>query len=706
MDRMMAPVPPAFGPPPQGGMGGQMGMVKPAGPTELLASLKELVGTPIKQPEPVYRPGYVKPPKPDPQEIHAVSKRLFEAARMWRVMIYITQQWVDQKLTGAFKEDVIARQLGFQEEYISSALSDERNLVISQGASRKPSFMVIAPKDELRGYAQRLEDTAVWLRKEAVFTHAMRGERPLEIDEWSIFTDYGMYVARDTLKPYDARCPIESRLIDPAQVHPVYDAHGLKAVYRVNKDTVANIVAAYGDFSKTVIDKLRNSSGTVNDETEVEVIEYWDTWWRSVQIGDDPIIPVTAHAYGDCPYTVQYGGMGFPMFTRAPQSGAFQKVDGQWTLTGNSIASERVSKAVPYLYYRLRTHDQFEAIMARIITGFKREIHPSHIRYRSIEVADKDLPALDLSPGATNDAALGEEKLEPIQNQGTQQASMLIAALQQDKQTGSAPPGMYGIVDKSNVTGVAQSGANDAGQHLLFPTMKAWEYALTQRMDKSIRLLGNMGHLPKYADKEVRPIIVPAAKRRKGQDTGYEFDREIITKVGSRVEVSFTKVDPRDWPALFAAAKNGVDGGFVLRREIRALATGDHDFDTFYEEWGEENALFAAQQLPEFQKLNVAAEIMMQIKENDGRPDIQAGYRKMFELWMQAMQPAPQPQAPGQMGAAPAPGNMGAPAGAQPPPGAFPPSPSGVTPGIPGGMSYPQLGAGPGSQGGQVGRPY
>lgn len=702
MDRFAlagGPVASPFAPPqtapPAGATSPMGGMARARNPMEMVQAMRDLVGTPVRQAEPVYRPGYRKPKRPEIEQVVATGKRLYENNRLWRNLIYLTLRWVRQELTGAFPEDIRERQLGFQEEYISSALSDERNLIISKGAALKPGFKAAWTKDELRGYAQRLEDTVQWLREKERFFHASGGERPLELDEWALMTDYGMYVSRDTMAPRRTDCPVDMRLIDPCQVHPVWDRQmGMKEMYRVYWDTTEEITATYGDFSPSQMRKLENEIGTVGDQTEHEVIEYWDTWYRCVIVAGVVMLPVTEHKYGDVPYTVQYGGHGDPMFTRSPTAGLAYRTGNTWYQTATTRGDERLAKAVPYLYYRLRSHEIYEAVMARVITGFKKDINPPTIRYRSDIAADKPMPQLDGSAGAQNEAMLHEEKIEALPTTDLAKTNLLLTQLTQDRMTGSAPPQMFGRIDTSNVTGVAQAGANDAGQHLLFPNTKAWEVALEQRYDRVLRMLGNFGHLPVYGNGEKRPILVPVSRRAKpGKPTAYEFDREVIEKVGSRVKVTFSRVDPRDWPALAAAGKNMVDGGFALRREIRAIATGDHDYDTFYEEWMEENALFGALQLPEFQKLNVLAQMAAEIKEAEGNPAYQQTLMRMMQFWMQIA--APQPQAQPGMGGPAQPG-MGSP----PQPGM-----GGPTPGVPGGMSYPALGAGPGSQGAPVGRP-
>src|SRR5690349_2932052 len=53
-------------------------------PVQLLAALKELVGTPIKERQPVYRPGFTPPAKPDPTKAIEAGRRLYDQALAWR----------------------------------------------------------------------------------------------------------------------------------------------------------------------------------------------------------------------------------------------------------------------------------------------------------------------------------------------------------------------------------------------------------------------------------------------------------------------------------------------------------------------------------------------------------------------------------------------------------------------------------------------
>ena len=672
-------------------------------PVALIEAINKLKSGMGRPPEPIYRVGYKPPKRPVVADILLTGRKLHEGDRAWRMLVNTMLKWTRQQLTGAFPEDILARQLGFQEEYISSALSDERNLIISKGAALRPSFRKLHTSNEDRGYAQKLEDAAMWLREQEQLRHVIRGNRPLELDEWSMFTDMGMYASRDTFSPLMSECPVDMRLIDPRQVHGIWNGTELERVYRVYWSTYRQIAQSYGDLSDANRKKIEDQCGKVEDDMQFEVIEYWDTWWRCVCIGDIPVLDVTAHKYGEVPWTIQYGGGGEPMFTSDEWGSMYEPVSNNWVKTQADV-SGRMYKATPYLFYRIRTHEIFEAVMARAITALKKEVNPPTIRYRSVDAADKEMPDLDSGAGAQNDAMLGDERIEPFPTVTGRSFDLVLGGLQQDIQRSAPPAAAYGQIDKSNVTSIAQAGANDAGQHLLFPSTKAWEMALQQKYPRIFRLLGNMSHLSTYGTGKKRPIVIPARRSRgkQGGPPAYEFDREIITRVGSDIRVTFTKVDSRDWAPLFAAGSTAVDKGFALRAEIRQVAFGDYDWDSFIEEWQEENAIFQANQLPEFQKLNIASEIMAQIEENEGRPEVQRNYIKMLSMWEKIINPPQQPQQPGMGGQPP----MGQPQPQQGGGGPLPPGPGSVSVGGPGGVSYPAMGQGPGSQGAPVGRPY
>jgi hypothetical protein len=428
------------------------------------------------------------------------AKRLYDQSRQWRLLVHTTLRWVRQDLTGAFAEDLEARTQGFQDEYISTALSDERNLIISKASALEWSFQKLHTSNENRAWAQRLEDFDVWLRRIEQLRHA-EANRPLEIDECTVYVDCGMYASRDTFAPEMTDCPIDMRMMDPTQVHPVFDGrNGLREVYRVYRDSAQAITQDYGDFTPEAKAKLEKQFGRIEDETEFDVVEYWDRWWRMVSIGDQLILPVTAHKYGDCPWTIQYGGYGEPMFTHSEfDTDSVGQISSAWIKGRSSFPTERMTKATPYLYYRLKSHSIYEAVMARFLDGFKKEINPPYIRYRSDMAAEKEFPQMDTNAGMGNEAMLGEEKVEPIPMLNTGAADRVIAQVNQDRRTGSMPPEAYGVMDKSNISSIAQQGANDSGMQFVAPITRSREMGMSRRYERINRMMGNFGLSPNTA---------------------------------------------------------------------------------------------------------------------------------------------------------------------------------------------------------------
>ena len=687
MDAMGPMTPPMEQPPPT------------VDPVALLDALRQLVPQ-QKEHKPRYPAGYKQPPRPEPAKIKSTADKLFNQHDMWRNLISITTAWLRQERVGMFPEDGEDRKSGLQEEYISTALTDKRNDVISKVASAQMGVRKRVSDDKNRRRGQLIEDAIVHISEEMEYAHVQAGNRPLKIDEAQQFTDRGMFVSRQVLNPnYDPERPIIVDLIEPTQVYPVWAGkNGLRAVYRVYRDTYANLQAAYGDIDPESRKKIEKKIGKeLGDDTEVNVYEYWDTWWRCVLIDDQPILPVTAHKYGYVPWTIQYGGYGDPMFSRTPGQWENRNGTEYFDMMDKTRADERVYKAVPLIWYDMRSHEIYEAVMARLLTGFKKEINPPTIRYRS-NMADGDFPEFSTAAGAVNEAILGEERIEPVPQQTNNPVTgVILQNLMGDRMARTTS--FSGQADKSNVTGSALLRIGDENTDKILPIYQSLQMAKTQQFTQILWTLRNFNHLIKYGGDEPTPLMIPARRPRQGESPAFELSPELIDAVGTRVEITFTKVNPADWVGLFNAGKLGVDAGFVSRGEIRKLATGDSDYDRFQEEYFEEQMLFAMAQNPKYQELfGIEAAIADQIKESQGDPEMVEYWLKKLDEWkqlgMQQQQPPMDPMAAMQGGGM---GQM------QPPPP--PPGSQVIPPPTPGGVSMPSLGVGPGSQGAPVGRP-
>lgn len=661
-------------------------------PAQLLETMRSL--TP-QQPslEPRYPAWYKKPKRPTAGEVKQRADRLFQDQSEWRELIDITMAWLRHERVGMFPEDAEDRRNGLQEEWIDNALSAKNNTVMAKVSASKMGVRKRYYHDDLRTKAQMIEDAAAWLQDELAMQWVQKGNRPMSLDEALLFAQRGMYVSRQVFDVTDPDMPLNLDLIEPTQVMPVWGGkRGLQEVYRVYRDTVQNITAAYGDMTPETMTNLRKKHGNdITDQTEVNIYEYWNTWDRVVLVEDQPIIPFTSHEYGYVPWTIQYGGFGDAMFTRTPNGTSRRSFSASFEQIDRSSINERKYKAVPLIWYDMRMHETLEAVMGRILTGFKREINPPTIRKRSTMIAGTDVPEYSNAPGAVNEVRMGEEDvvLAP-QMTNSPISGMLVQTLQ--AQAARSDPSISYNADKSNVTGAALSRMGDEGTEHILPIYKALEMAKAHQFTQVFQTIGNWGHLTKYGSTtSVRPLLVPARKV-KTSSPAFELSRELIDEVGPKVEITFTKINPADWMGLFNAGKIGIEIDAMSPEILYELATGDTDYDSFYDKLTQHKVTAAAMSHPKYNEMFlIPAMLAEQIKEAQGDPDMVQFWTERLAQWQQmAAQPQPMEGAAGPDPMAAAQGDPMAPGPQAPPSGA------GQT--LPGAM-------GPGSQGAPVGRP-
>lgn len=678
------PVPPPMEPDPTEGM-------NLADPRDLILALKALAGSAEATP-PMYPRGFVKPAKPDLGDILANSRKLWDANMLWRDLVQEMRRWTRQDVSGSFIQDQQDKEFGLQERFTSSALSDERNLAIAKVSTLKASYLKRTAKEH-RADGDKIETACQHIRREFEYRHALEGNRPLSIDEASMIVDTGMLASRVTFYDDDPDFPLCRKVVESTEVYPVFGSvSGLKAVYRTYRTSLLKIMETYGGIIDDAgMAKLKASFGgeQIGVTTDVNVVEYWDEWWRCVTVNETPILPVTAHQYGRVPWRIQYTGMGEAMFSR---SGWGRDLLGIQTYYGSigSIQSNRVYQAVPFLFYRIRNHELFEALMARVITGIQKGINPAMIRARSDAAAEKPMPPLDLSPGAQNETFRGEEDLSPIPTVPVgQDLQIALAALATDRENGSFPRAAFGgMSQNSNVTGVAQQMGLDAGLDKLIPLIKSFEYGEAREMELCLSLIRNFGDDAKYGgdlDANVTPLMIPG---RKKSDDSFELDRELIDRVGTRVEVTYTEIDRSKWLSLLQAYQIGIGLNVFTPEDAYVDLTGNHDWDEQFQRTIDQKALINATQLPEFAKaVTVPQAYIDAITANSTDPEMVKMLTDQLNQWRDITKPQPPAPSPGMPGQPGPPGQPG----------------SGIV--STQGVSLPPSNQAPGSGGAIVGRP-
>jgi len=313
-------------------------------------------------------------------------------------------------------------------------------------------------------------------------------------------------------------------------------------------------------------------------------------------------------------------------------------------------------------------------------------------------IAGTDVPEFSQAPGAVNEVRMGEERVSPVPSLSNSPITGMIVQTLMGERTKTDPSISYNA-DKSNVTGAALSRMGDEGTEHIVPIYQSLEMAKMHQYTQIFQTIANFGHMPKYGGGSTRPLMLPARKSAKAGMTSFELSRELIDEVGPRVEITFTKVNPADWMGLFNAGKIGIEIGAMSSEMLYELATGDTDYDSFFEKWMQERTTMSALQHPKYNEMFlIPAMLAEQIKESEGDEQMVQFWTQRLQEWVQLAQQQAMPQ-PGadpmaamgaQGGPQGAPGNPMAPGPQAPPSGA--------------GQTLPPA-MGPGNQGGPVGRP-
>lgn len=679
-----------------------MGMTPPGFPQQQGPQIDpELIAQVIARlspPKPMYPQWFTTPPKPDAAGVAEVGRRRWEDLRLWRTAVYADIMMLRLEDSGIFDDDKALYEARIIDDYIDPSLIADYNLAVSILAGMEPRFKKPVTDDRLSLMARRYAVAVTWLRELEEVKWA-EGNGDLRTDETKHLLTYGMLVKRRTLDLTDPDYPYDPFLIDPCSVVTEWEGkRGLRRFWRVYRSTIGNLTAAYGDLTKAqkkVLGDRIGSASTWDDDTEVPyVVEYWDRWWRCVVLpGGQALVPVTAHEYGETPVTIGYGPLGEPMGVQTPYEIALKDKSGDITGVDTDKKIDRVFQSVGYVRFAKEAHKVNEAVIRRMLYGIKKAMDPAIIRYRSNAAARDAPPEMDGTPGATNEAVFGEEKLEPyLATAMPFEVQAVIQQVMQSNETIRFPRMAHGLYDQSNISGVASGNSIDLG----YDRVALWANTLqtfhARDMALAMRMWRNFGHLAKYAGEEPRPLMVPVPRpqQRSGEAPAFELTRDLIDAVGPSIRVSLSRVRKQDMVPLAQAAKLLIELGVPFWGYLAEEWFNLPDVDHLEEEGQEEQAMRQALQLPEFAKaVTIPNAFAEAYEEAEGDPAKQEVIATMKQSWDAI--------ALGGMGQ-PAIGPGGSPQGAAPPE-------AGVNPPTAAGVSYPNSGQGPGSQSGVQGGP-
>lgn len=669
-------------------------------------------------------PSWFRPPsEPSLTGVHRVGVQRYEEYMMWRKAVRHDLRMLNMLEAGIFRNDERDVENHVMEPYQSTALVDEFNLAVSWISGLQRRIEKEALSDDLKIMTRRVRLAAEWLNRTEMMCHTDRVEMVREVLEPKILLGYGKIVKRRTLdrfaEPYYS--PYLTAYIDPTQVvHETDGPRGLKAVWRVHTAKVRDLVDAYGDLSDGQWRKIKDKYGNdLGDESEIpEVVEYWDRWYRCVSAAGMPIVPVTAHEYGDVPFVISLGPLGMPACAAIPS---------QTSATGTELGIWRdqlAQQSVGYARFRKIAHMQQEAVMTRQLYGLEQDIFPAIVRYRSMQAMNNPTPDLDGGPLAQNPAIMGEEKLEPFprNTQAPLAHQHLMQQMERDRLTGSPSLSAFGHFDQANISGTANRQAHESGQHLWRPWVKHLESF--QAMDTSLafRLWGRLGHTVEYAQRNRRPFLVPVSYPQKGEESSFELDSDTLARVGPDVRVVLSAEDKDQWLMRAQTMQAMRQEGFTREWLVPRLFNEDYD-PQMYEEWQEEQTFQQMLTHPRFLELvGIPVYLVKELDESRDDPVASMLLQTFLERWTMLMvEPAmlehqlkmlqlqqqlatPTPAEAVPIGGSPAGGGPTPGGGAPPPaggPSMSPPPgspPSGQLPPTTSGLSLPDFNRGPGSR--------
>jgi hypothetical protein len=644
---------------------------------------------------------YKKDKKPTGQSIWEGAQRE-EARNIQRVSRMMdTIRWLRFDSLGIFDADREARALGEQDEWVSTDLVDDWNLLCAILAAMDRGFVKETLQRANQVSAQTMEDAAKLFFEEMEYRWANTGDMPLEMAEAKVITTYGEIMWRVLCDTADPDFPFDVRLVDPASVHVIPGGiHGPRKVYRMMRMTASEAYEEWGEPKKEGRKLIEDKVGT-DEATVITVCEYADRTYRAaVTQGGVELLPIVEHKYYSVPYVIQGGPAGEPLFTDTERASADieARLGGGWWRSGPADDWGMQHKLVSSIHLQRKRHEQLEAFMARVVTSVQDATDPALMVMRDTLAGGTPLPKIDRRRGRETELNLGDT-VQPIPVvMNPQDVNLVMGQITQNQQTGGIPLGMYGAQPGSNITGNSMSVAAESGMDHITPWIKALETGRTRLAERMFMYWRNKGHLSRYRDGKQYDFMVPVSKPTTSQELGNALTPEIIDAIGPRVRVVMNRLRVQEALQWANVAGQLIPLGVTTRRRM-AEKMGNHDYDRMRAEWQEEvdwDAMNADETLMKEVRIPLK---LKQLADEALNEEERAMYMALLDRYMEARMLEAQAQA-AQAAAPPAPPGLGP--GGPPPPGAPP-----LGPGGPGSntLNFAGVGAAPGSAGAPVGRP-
>lgn len=490
--------------------------------------------------------------KPKPDEVKAEAKRIWDDFSSLRARFRDTVDFISPTRPGYVFSD--ADQYEAENRYHDSTPEAEIELATANLAGIDPALMPTArTNDEFVTTADKA-DYLYACFDDAERIHAATGHGDFKTEAVRTALVYGRLAALviySTDVEYD-EMPVITRLIDPASCAPVYDQHGMVKMVRSYSTTVADAISAFNADDK-VAGRIRNPKDgqAKEDHHACDVLEYWDRWWRLVWVDGHLVHGPLEHRLGYPPFAYQVGALGMPSYLYdlhgasvfyANQRNAWMVGEGRgWSSSRNPVANpNRGLSHIDIMKYPIKLR---EAIQARTITAFRREVDPPMVIEQDIIAADKGVPEIDRGPNARNPIEMGHENINilPVAPNAASLGPMLTQVNEAlGRVTFSAAA--YGINTNSNVSGFAVENLAEQGRDKLLPHLVTLEAFYRQIAEMQLRMFRDWGWVTRQGDGDRGVISVPRHRVVGDMTPIFDLTPDALHRTGTQVKVKMTSV--------------------------------------------------------------------------------------------------------------------------------------------------------------------
>jgi len=497
--------------------------------------------------------------------------------------------------------------------YLSTTASDEARAVIAMIGSIEPNYEIPWMDPAKQDDTQLLENALYHWDNESMmeYTNAGNGEFKMDVAHYLVVTGYVM--EQQYLNLTGDGALFQEQLLSPENTFPSWDGHGLRRVTRCYYDTVANVIADFGDYGKNLKSKLLKRTRTVKNEKtgkddivrytlddRVSVKTYCDRWWFAVLVDDILVLGPVAHRYGFVPYVVRGSGVGEPAgIISATESDYALPADGQrWPVAppvSLSGTERQHYKNVSWFHFRRNLNEYKEQVISDLMSVLRFATDPAWLIEQDelAEVSGEEMG--EYKPGAKIKSKLGHERVQMLLTSPAVQALFgpALQAIMADEAANAMPKSFFGLFESANQSGNAMEGAYESGRDKVAPFVTALAAFYAERASMRLKMIRDWGYLvpSESAPSGYGEFMVPMPKinRMSGQSARL-VSKETVKAAGTIVFADMRHLRLQNLGPLGSAISTWMHQNAMSAREAIELR-GHRDPDAVFRQIRYEKAL-------------------------------------------------------------------------------------------------------------------